>query len=80
MVADARQDGGETAIIAFADLAALLPAARTLFPIGQGMARVLGCAPAVTGGSDFLRVVAVEQIEHPVEIAVSFRVRTIHKK
>ena len=80
MVAAPHEDGGEAAVIAFADLAALFPATRTLLPIGQSMTRIFGCAPSVAGGGDFLRVVAIEQIEHPVEIAPSFRVRTIHQK
>ena len=80
MVAAAREDGGEAAVIAVADLAALFPATRTLFPIGQGVARVLRCAPPVAGGDDLLRIVAIEQVEHPVKFAASFRVRTIHQK
>ena len=80
MVAATDEDGGEAAVIAFADLAALFPATRTLFPIGQSMARIFGCAPSVTGGGDFLRVVAIEQIEHPVEVTASFRISTIHEK
>ena len=39
-----------------------------------------GRAPSEARGDDFFGLVTVEQIEHPIEFATSFRIRTIHQE
>src|SRR5579872_2825748 len=63
--------GGYSGSVAGRQSALLLPAGRSLLPIGQAVAGGLGLAPAVAGGGDGALVIAVEQVDHagePVEV------------